>query len=57
MLDVVGVKSLEQLYQGLESLFVKDMDLPAGKSQQEVARYFENLSADVIRGHSLLLVD
>ena len=46
MLDVVGVKSLEQLYQGLESLFVKDMDLPAGKSQQEVARYFENLSAE-----------
>ncbi|MBR5690554.1 MAG: aminomethyl-transferring glycine dehydrogenase subunit GcvPA [Verrucomicrobia bacterium] len=46
MLDVVGVKSLEQLYQGLESLFVKDMDLPAGKSQQEVARYFENLAAE-----------
>lgn len=46
MLDVVGVKSLEGLYQGLEGLFVKDMDLPAGKSQQEVARYFENLAAE-----------
>lgn len=45
MLDAVGVKSLEGLYQGLEGLFVKEMNLPAGKSQQEVAQYFEELAA------------
>lgn len=45
MLDVVGVKNLESLYQGLEGIFARDMNLPAGKSQQEVARYFEKLAA------------
>jgi glycine dehydrogenase subunit 1 len=45
MLDVVGVKSLEGLYEGLEGIFARDMNLPEGKSQQEVARWFEELAA------------
>jgi glycine dehydrogenase subunit 1 len=44
MLDVVGVKNLEGLYQGLEGIFARDMNLPAGKSQQEVAGYFGKLA-------------
>jgi len=46
MLDTVGVTSLDGLYRGLENLFVKDMNLPAGKSQQEAVRYFEELASE-----------
>lgn len=45
MLDVVGVKSLEDLYHGLEAITTHDLNLPEGKSQQEVARYFAELAA------------
>ena len=45
MLDTVGVKSLEDLYSGFEDLWTKNLNLPPGKSQMEVIRFFTELAS------------
>ena len=45
MLDTVGVKSLEDLYSGFEDLRTQNLNLPPGKSQMEVIRFFTELAS------------
>lgn len=45
MLFVIGAKSLDDLYSGLEGYFAKNIDLPSGKSQQEVEKLFDGYAA------------
>lgn len=44
MLAEMGKSKLDELYKGLEPLFVKDLKLPNGKSQQEIERLFSSLA-------------
>ena len=40
MLDVVGVKNLESLYQGLEGIFARDMNLPTSTTFRRWSKAF-----------------
>lgn len=46
ILSVIGKKSVDELYQGLEEYIAKDIALDKPKSQQQVENYFCNLSKE-----------